>query len=70
MDAIKNRLVTWMITTMIARLSPEMIKKWIDHGLDLLEEHIANTPTTTDDELIMPIIKVLRGALNVPEDAQ
>lgn len=68
MEKMKGKLILWMVGEMLARLKAEDIKGWIDNGLDMLENKIAETPNQTDDAVVLPMIGVLRNALNVPDN--
>ena len=68
MEKMKKTMILWMVGEMLARLKPAMIKQWIDQGLDMLENKIAESPTTVDDTVVLPVIGVLRDALNVPDN--
>ena len=39
-----------------------------DFFLDKLEDYVQDTKNTTDDKLVLPAIKALRAALNIPDN--
>lgn len=68
MEKMKSKMILWLVGEMLVRLKAEDIKAWIDKGLDMLENKIAETPNQTDDAVVLPMIGVLRNALNVPDN--
>lgn len=38
-----------------------------DYLLDKLEDYVEDTNNKTDDKLVLPAIKALRAALNIPD---
>lgn len=60
---MKEKMLTWAVSIILERLKSEDIKRWIDAGLDMLEEKAKATPNKVDDALL----KVLREALSIPE---
>ena len=65
---MKEKLIMWLVGEMISRLKAEDIKVWIDKGLDMLENKIAETPNKADDMVVLPMIGVLRSALSIPDN--
>lgn len=65
---MKNKLIMWAVTMFIERLSGEDMKKWIDMGLDLIEDSVEASPNKTDDMIVLPICKLVREALSVPDN--
>lgn len=39
-----------------------------DYLLDKLEDYVESTDNKTDDKLVLPAIKALRAALNIPDN--
>ena len=49
-------------------MTEERIKKWVDSGLDEVEDSIAKSKTKIDDILIGPVIKTIRAAFDIPDN--
>lgn len=60
---MKEKMLMWAISILLERLTSENVKRWIDVGLDMLEEKAEQTPNVIDDQ----VLKVLREALSIPE---
>ena len=65
---MKEKVIMWAVTLFLERLSGEDLKKWIDMGLDLIEDKVASTPSKTDDMIVLPLCKIIREALSVPDN--
>jgi len=65
---VKEKLIVWLVSMMMERLKSEDMKDWIDKGLDMLEDKVAETSTKTDDLIILPLIGILRGAMSIPDN--
>jgi len=65
---VKEKLIVWLLTMMVERLKSEDVKNWIDQGLDMLEDKVAETSNKTDDLVILPLIGILRGAMSIPDN--
>ena len=48
-------------------LTPDMMRRVIDSGLDWLEDKVINTKTKYDDAVVLPIIKLIRTTLDIPD---
>lgn len=68
MEKMKKTMILWIVGEILARVKPEDVKAWIDKGLDMLENKIAESPSLMDDTLLLPMIGTLRAALNVPDN--
>lgn len=44
------------------------IRKYGDKLFDLIEDFVKDTETSIDDATVLPIIKALRKALNIPDN--
>lgn len=61
-------MITNLLTTLFAVMPPEMIKGFIDQGLDVVENMIQASETTMDDSLILPIILMIRTTFDIPDN--
>ena len=65
---MKKKMIMWAITMFVERLSSEDMKKWIDMGLDLIEDKVADSESTMDDMIVLPMCKVIREAMSIPDN--
>jgi len=49
-------------------LNKENIQRYGDHLFDFIEQAIESSETTFDDKLVLPIVKSLRAALDIPDN--
>ena len=65
---MKQKIIMMIAGMLIERLDGKSLKRWADMGLDMLEDAIANTPTTTDDKLVLPVIKAIREGFAIEDN--
>jgi hypothetical protein len=65
---MKEKMIMWAVTMFIERMNGEDLKKWIDMGLDIIEDKVEASESTTDDMIVLPICKIVREALSVPDN--
>lgn len=65
---MKEKVILWAITMFLERLSSTDIKKWIDMGLDLIEDKVEASVSKTDDMIVLPMCKIIREALSIPDN--
>ena len=65
---MKEKMILWAVSMFLERMSGEDIKKWIDMGLDIIEDKVAESPGKTDDMIVLPICAIVREALSVPDN--
>lgn len=68
MKGWKLDLLIRLLGKLLGQLKPEMLREAVDKVLDYFEEKIADSETETDDALLLPLIDVIRGAFNIPDD--
>ena len=57
-----------MLQALLAVCNEELVKGFMDKGLDFLEDAIEESKTTWDDALVLPIINQIRKILNIPDN--
>ena len=69
MDSLIIKILLPIIVKMLGDLlTADNLRKYGDKFFDFLEDAIADSETTIDDQLCLPIIKLLRRELNVPDN--
>ncbi len=63
----KKEIVLFLVNLVIEKLSAEDLKKWMDMGLDKLEEKIIESPNKWDDTVGLPFIKLARAAFSLED---
>jgi hypothetical protein len=64
----REKILMWLVSTLIARLDKDEIKQFTDEMLDKLEDKIVNSETRIDDIVILPVISLFREVFGVPDD--
>jgi hypothetical protein len=67
MGGMKIALFLKILGLVAPKLAPETVKKLGDCMLDVIEDAIADSETKTDDRFVLPLIKVLRATLDIPD---
>ena len=65
---MKEKIILMIAGMLVERLNPELLRKWADFGLDMLEDQIAKTETTLDDKLALPVIYAIREAFAIEDN--
>lgn len=61
-------LVTKLLEALLVVLNPELIKAFLDKGLDVIENAVMKSPSKWDDMFVIPLCDQVRKALNIPDD--
>jgi hypothetical protein len=65
---MKTQLITALVSALFSVITTEKIKKFIDAGLDVIEDSVSATESKWDDLIVLPICNQLRKALDIPDD--
>ena len=65
---MKEKMIMMIIGMMLKKLNSEDIKRWMDSGLDMLEEKIKASPNQYDDAICLPLIATMRMAFSIPDN--
>ena len=68
MSKLFLELIRALVAAMAALLSPTQVKELLDKAFDAIEEKVADSKTEWDDVIVLPILKALRTALDVPDN--
>ena len=68
MSELLLQVIKSLVSAMTSLLSAEQVKAVIDKAFDWVEDMVADTDTHWDDAIVLPMIKALRNALNVPDN--
>ena len=64
---MQTTIATWVVQMILARLQSEDVRVWMEHGLDLLEKMIAESPNKYDDIVGLPMIQLFRDSFKLNE---
>lgn len=64
----KAGMLSMLLTSLFSMISPELVKGFIDSGLDVIENIIATSETKTDDMLIIPLINMIRISFDIKDN--
>lgn len=62
-----SKVITALVAALLQMLSPEMLRRFIDAGLDAIEDYVAGTNNTIDDGIVIPACALLRKAVGIPD---
>jgi hypothetical protein len=68
MDMILKMVIPIIMQIIKQLLSPENIMAYGDKLFDFIEDAVEASNTTIDDQTVLPVIKALRSALNIPDN--
>lgn len=64
----KYAMLSGVFTHLFESLPPEMLKGFIDAGLDVVETAVAKTETKLDDAIVLPLINLVRTSFSIPDN--
>lgn len=65
---MKAKILQYVISILFQFLTPELIKQFADTVLDFIEDTVAKTGTSIDDEILLPLCKLIRSSFDVPDN--
>ncbi len=68
MSNLLLQLVRSLVAAMAVMLSPTQVKALLDKAFDAVEEKVKDSSTQWDDIIVLPMLKALRTALDIPDD--
>jgi Na+-transporting methylmalonyl-CoA/oxaloacetate decarboxylase beta subunit len=68
MSTLLKLLIPILMQIVESLLTPENLKLYGDKLFDLIEDFVANSETEWDDKTILPIIKLFRIGLDIPDN--
>lgn len=67
MNSMKLWAIQSLITALMTQLDSAAIRRFVDAGLDALEDMIEKSETTLDDQIALPLIGQVRKAFDLPD---
>lgn len=65
---IKRVVLPFVINFVEECLTKENVTVWLDKLFDFIEDTVKDSRTKWDDAAVLPIVKQMRKALNVPDN--
>jgi len=65
---MKQVIIQQAISALIRALPPRVLADGADYLLDAVEKAIEQSETRVDDDLLLPLFKVIRTAFSLPDD--
>lgn len=65
---MKQKLIRLLVQALLTVLSDEMLKGFVDAGLDYLEDKIKESKNKIDDIVVLPICKQIRDIFDIPDN--
>ena len=67
-EFLLKMLIPIVMQVVESLLSPENIKAYGDKLFDFIEDAVTSSDTTIDDATVLPVIRALRAAFNIPDN--
>lgn len=64
----KLTMISSLLSGLFGSISPEMLKGFIDAGLDVVENTVQNSVSTYDDLVVLPIVSLIRTSFDIPDN--
>lgn len=64
----KLTMISSLLSGLFGAISPEMLKGFIDAGLDVVENTVQNSVTMYDDMIVLPIVSLIRTSFDIPDN--
>jgi len=68
MSNLLLQLVRSLVAAMATMLSPAQVKDLLDKAFDKVEDKVKDSSTHWDDVIVLPMLKALRKALDIPDN--
>ena len=64
---MSTSIIRHIVAALLDLVDAEMVKTFIDAGLNALEDKIKGTENKIDDAIVLPLIAKLRSIISVPD---
>ena len=61
-------LLLKLLPMLLSLVTPDVLKKGLDSLLDFIESSVEKSDNKIDDAIVLPLCKVIRDALNIPDN--
>lgn len=68
MSNLLLQLVKAIVAAMVKMLTPAKVKSILDKAFDAVEKKVKDSKTHWDDVTVLPMLKALRKALDIPDN--
>jgi len=64
----KSSAISTLLSNLFTMVDSDMMKGFVDAGLDVIENAIAKSENTYDDIFILPVISLIRTTFDIPDN--
>ena len=64
----KLTMISSLLDGLFGAISPEMLKGFIDAGLDIIENTVKDSVSEYDDMVVLPIVALIRTSFDIPDN--
>ncbi len=64
---MQERILMMLVNIALERLTEGQLKDWADAAIDKLEDAVKETDTQVDDIIVLPLLKLIRAAFDIPD---
>ena len=65
---MQAQLIKMLMTALLAVLTPENLKKFVDAGLDAIEDAVEGSSSKVDDAVVLPLCRTIRSTFDIPDN--
>ena len=65
---MRDQLLKMLIQGLFAVLTPEVLKTFVDAGLDAVEKAVMCSENKVDDKIVLPLCGLIRNTFDIPDD--
>jgi len=65
---MQAKILSYVIGMILSQLSPDLFRNLLDSILDMIEAKVEETPSKSDDRLVLPLCRMVREAFGVAEE--
>ena len=65
---MNEKLLKVLIQGLFAVLTPEVLKSFVDAGLDAIEDAVAESENKVDDRIVLPMCKLIRNTFGIDDN--
>ena len=64
---MKEKIIMFLVSTILKSIKPEDVKLLFDKVLDSVESVVIDSSNEIDDQVVMPIVGLIREAFDIPD---
>lgn len=60
---MKEKILGYLVALLVRTLTPELVKELLQKVLDWTKEKVLGTASEVDDDIVLPIIKIIEDTI-------